>query len=275
MKPESRYPLEARQELDRLVKEGAVFYVSHSGGKDSQAMYALIAKVVPREQIVVVHADLGEIEWDGVQDHIRANVDHPVNVVSAGKTFFEMVRRRAEKRPDVPAWPSSATRQCTSDLKRGPIYKFIRHDMKARGETLGVNCMGLRAAESPGRAKRKPLSVNQMLSKAGRTVYEYLPIHGLLEEEVFQAIANAGQKPFWAYGAGNRRLSCVFCIMGCASDLRNGRKYRPDLYKKYLSLEAETGWTMFNGASLAEKAGDEPKADKAAPGIGTQVAFNF
>ncbi len=238
-----------------LVEKGALLYVSHSGGKDSQAMYAEICSIAPREQVVVVHADLGEIEWEGVQAHIRGNTVHDVNVVRADKTLFEMVRRRAVMRPDVPAFPSSAYRQCTSDLKRNPIYKFIRKDMKARAAHLAVNCIGLRAAESPARAKKETLKRNGVLSKAGRTVYDYLPIHDYSDTEIFAAIAAAGQKPFWAYAAGNKRLSCVFCIMGCDNDLRNGVRERPELYQKYLNLEAEVGWTMFHGASLRDRVG--------------------
>ena len=108
-------------EVTELIERGAIFYVSHSGGKDSQAMYAELFSMVPEDQIVVVHADLGAIEWEGVQDHIRANIRHELNVVQSHKSFFDMVRRRAATRPDVPSWPSSANRQCTSDLKRDPI----------------------------------------------------------------------------------------------------------------------------------------------------------
>ena len=174
--------------LETLIQRGAIFYISHSGGKDSQAMYIHMSMVVPHSQIVVVHADLGEIEWDGVQDHIRQTITHPLNVVAAGKTFFDMVRHRSNTRPDVPCWPSSATRQCTSDLKRGPIQKFIRNDMKQRGSTLAVNCTGLRAEESPSRKKRPEFSINNALSKAGREVYDLLPIHKLSTEDVFEII---------------------------------------------------------------------------------------
>ena len=163
-----------------------------------------------------------------------------------------MVRHRHKTRPEVPSWPSSATRQCTSDLKRNPTYKFIRNDMKHRGLTLALNCTGMRAAESPARSKRQQISVNNTLSKAGRTVLEYLPIHHQTTATVFKTISRAGQRPFWAY-TRNRRLSCVFCIMGCENDLSHGAKQRPDLLQKYLALEEETGWTMFNGMSLKDR----------------------
>lgn len=241
-----------REKIMDMAERGAIFYVSHSGGKDSQAMYLAIARHVPSHQIVVVHADLGEVEWEGVQDHIKATIHKRLNVVKAGKTFFEMVEHRAKTRPDVPPWPSSATRQCTSDLKRGPIYKFIRNDMKKRGALLALNCTGIRAEESPSRAKKEPLKLNKTLSKAGREVYEYMPIHHLTTQHVFWIINESGQRPFHAYSR-NKRLSCVFCIMGCEGDLKHGAEQRPALYQKYLEIETRTGWTMFNGKSLRDR----------------------
>lgn len=240
-------------DVAELIRSGAIFYISHSGGKDSQAMYAKLRQLIPHAQIVVVHADLGRVEWEGVQDHIRDTIDHDLCVVSANKTLLGMVRKRHQAKPDVPAWPSPRYRQCTSDLKRGPIQRFIRQDMKARKATLGVNCMGLRAQESAARAKRSEWARCTTLSRAGRTVWQWQPIHSLSTREVFQTIRDAGQKPHWAYATGNERLSCVFCIMGSRNDLKNGRLNRPELYDEYLTIEQETGWTMFAGESLADR----------------------
>lgn len=232
--------IELTKEIKALIEKGAIFYCSHSGGKDSQAMYALLREVIPADQIVVVHADLGEVEWEGVQEHIKNNVDHEVHVVRAGKTFLEMVEKRG-------MFPSAAYRQCTSDLKRGPIMKFIRNDLKAKGKTIAINCTGIRAAESAARSKKEPFKLNPRESVNGRVqreVYDWLPIFDLSTPEVFQAIEAAGQKPFWAYEK-NERLSCVFCIMGCVNDLRHGAEQRPELYKKYVELEKKIGHTMF------------------------------
>ena len=242
------------KEAEKLRDRGALFFVSHSGGKDSQAMYIALSRIIPAEQMIVVHADLGAVEWEGVQDHIKRTVKHPVNVVAASKTFFDMVRRRAATRPDVPAWPSSATRQCTSDLKRDPIAKFIRQELKARGATLAVNCTGIRAEESSQRSKKNPLQLNKRLSTAGREVWDWMPIFDLTTKQVFAMIKVAGQRPFWAYQT-NERLSCVFCIMGSGNDLTHGARQRPELFQEYLNLERETGWTMFNGQSLLDRVG--------------------
>lgn len=229
-----------QDQIQRLIADGAIFYVSHSGGKDSQDMYNELLKIIPFDQIVVVHADLGEVEWTGVQDHIRSNTSHLLNVVQASKSFLGMVEARG-------MWPSAAYRQCTSDLKRGPIFKFIRNDLKARQATIAVNCMGLRAEESAARAKREPLRYNKQESVNGRVtrhVWDWLPIFDKTTEEVFHSIASAGQKPFWAYEK-NERLSCVFCIMGSLNDLRHGAIQNPNLYRKYVELEKRIGHTMF------------------------------
>ena len=108
------------------IKDGALVFVSHSGGKDSQAMYAHLRAFVPADQIVVVHANLGEVEWSGVIDHIKANIDHDLNVVRAAKTLLEMVEQRFERRPDVPSphpvlrvrAPSAVARPTTSAPSR-------------------------------------------------------------------------------------------------------------------------------------------------------------
>ena len=250
---DTTHPAAAAPDVDELIEAGAIFYVSHSGGKDSQAMYAILRQRIPPAQMVVIHADLGRVEWEGVKDHIRANIDHPLNVVRANKGLLDMVRHRFRTKPNVPSWPSSATRQCTSDLKRNPIQKFIRNDMKRRGQTLAVNCVGLRAEESAPRAKRSEWATNRALSRAGRTVWDWNVVLGLTTAEVFATIREADQSPFWAYQTGNQRLSCVFCIMGSRSDLANGRKYRPELYAEYIQIEEETGWTMFADASLADR----------------------
>ncbi|RAV18854.1 phosphoadenosine phosphosulfate reductase family protein [Paenibacillus contaminans] len=224
-------------EIQGLIIAGAIFFVSHSGGKDSQAMYALLRPIIPTHQLVVVHADLGEVEWSGVQDHIWANTDHAVNVVRAKKTLLGMVEQRG-------MWPSSSCRQCTSDLKRGPIMKFIRNYLSDRGLRVGVNCTVIRAEESKARSKKIPFRFNTSESCGHRDVWDWMPIFNMSTADVFQAIADAGQNPFWAYER-NEMLSCVFCIMGSVNDLRHGAERNPELYRKFVELEKKIGHTMF------------------------------
>lgn len=256
--------------IAELVAAGAHFYVSHSGGKDSLATYGRVCEIVPSDRITVVHANLGEVEWDGIIEHIEANIEHPLTVVSAvfkdgsPKTFLEMVRRRHETRPDSPCWPSPQYRTCTSDLKTGPIDKFIKADMKRRGITVAVNVMGLRAEESGNRAKRPELALNDRFTAPtlDRQVWDWLPIKMWPERRVFDFVAAKGMKQHHAYADGNDRLSCQFCIMGCDGDLQNAARQNPELAQKYLDMEQATGFTMFASGSLAErlaKAAPEPQ----------------
>ena len=235
--------------IPALVREGALFVVNHSGGKDSQAMLIKLIERIPRNQLLVVHATLGDAEWEGaleLAERQATDAGIPFLVARAGKTFFEMVEHRHAVRPgpNSPCFPSAANRQCTSDLKRDPIQREVRRWATARGITRIVTCLGIRAAESPGRAKRPALSINRRGSRAGRAWFEWLPIHEMTTPEVFKTIRDAGQTPHWAYAAGNSRLSCVFCILASAQDLANGARHRPELLAKYLELEARTGYTM-------------------------------
>jgi 3'-phosphoadenosine 5'-phosphosulfate sulfotransferase (PAPS reductase)/FAD synthetase len=230
--------------IQALVARGALFVCNHSGGKDSQAMFAYLAKHVPAAQLVNVHAELPDVDWSGIIPHIKATTGGtPLLTCRARRTLLEMIEERG-------MFPSPTLRQCTSDLKRGPIEKVIRALVerrrlnRERGADIVVSCMGLRAEESSSRAKAKVFHRSERNSKAGREWYDWLPIHDWLECEVFDYIAQAGQEPHWAYGAGMTRLSCCFCIMASKADLTTAARLNPQLYRRYVELERSTGQVM-------------------------------
>lgn len=249
----------------------ALFVINHSGGKDSQALLLHVLTLVPPTQVLVVHATLGEAEWPGALEHAQQQAQAagvPFVVAQAIKTFFEMVEHRFRVRPgpNSPCWPSASNRQCTSDLKRGPIQREVRRYAKAHGILRIVSCMGIRAEESPRRAKAADWQLNGKQSVAGRTWHEWLPLHDWSADEVFATIARAGQTLHPAYGQGNERLSCVFCVMSSRSDLRNGAQRNPELYAKYVELERRTGYTMhMSRKSLPELTGIMPKGEAGTP----------
>lgn len=229
-----------KPEIQALIERGALFVVNHSGGKDSQAMLIKLREVVPAGQLLVIHADLPEVDWAGTEAHIRATIGElPLIVCKAVKTFFQMVERRGQ-------FPSPQQRQCTSDLKRGPIDREIRRHLAAHPEfhNLVVSCMGLRAGESSARAKAIVFKRSERNSIAGREWYDWLPIHELSEAEVYGTIKAAGQEPHWAYAAGMSRLSCVFCIMGSKADTQTAARLNPELFRRYVELERRLGKTM-------------------------------
>ena len=236
-----------------LVDRGALFVINHSAGKDSQAMTILLRQHIPAEQLVVVHADLGDVEWEGNRTHILDTIGslELITCRNPNKGLLDMVEQRG-------MWPSVGQRQCTSDLKRGPIETAIRRHLAAHPEFQGlvVSCMGIRAAESPARSKQRDFRFSPRNSKAGREWYEWLPIFGLTTEQVFEMIERAHQEPHWAYRAGMSRLSCVFCIMASKSDLRTAARLNPELYQRYVELERRIGHTLsMSGQTLEEVTG--------------------
>lgn len=211
---------------------------------------------IPAAQLLVIHATLGEVEWEGALDLAQrqaAEASLPFIVAKAPKTFLELVEHRFRTYPNAPAFPQASNRQCTSDLKRDPIMREVRRYAKAHGFTRIVTCMGLRAAESTKRAKMTTWSRSARGSKAGREWFEWLPIHSLSTDEVFSTIRQAGQEPHWAYASGNERLSCVFCIMGSANDARHGAIQRPELFEQYVEIEKRTGYTCHQSRETLEE----------------------
>jgi 3'-phosphoadenosine 5'-phosphosulfate sulfotransferase (PAPS reductase)/FAD synthetase len=250
MSPDQQIP--PSQILD-LIQRNSLFVINHSGGRDSQAMRLFVRRYVPAEQILNIHADLGEVEWAGAVSHIRATTDgEPLRICKARRTLLQMVEERG-------MFPSPQQRQCTSDLKRGPIEKLIREVTRER-QALGVeswglvvNCMGMRAQESSGRAKLTPFKYSTRNSKANREWYDWLPIHDWSHGQVGDAIAEAGQREHIVYSLGMSRFSCCFCIMSSEADLKTAARLsveRPDLfndprlYRRYVQLERSTGQVM-------------------------------
>ena len=230
-------------ECREMIRTGALVAMNHSGGKDSQAMTILLSRLVPRDQLIAVHAPLSEVEWPGTVVHIENTIPPGVPLIMApvtsGKTLLEQVEERG-------MWPSSSARWCTSGAKRGPIERELRRYLKAHPRFEGrlVNALGLRRDESRDRARRIPWRRNERMSVAGREVFDWLPVFKLTTENVLRVIAEAGQSPHPVYSFGLTRCSCSFCIFASRSDLRRAAELRPDLYAKYAQLEQRIAHTL-------------------------------
>jgi len=101
--------IEQREDIIRYQAKTpkAVFFASHSSGKDSQAMYLRLCKLVPKEKIIVVHAHLGSVEHKNVVSHINNTISHKLHIVkNPRKDFVDMVLLRK-------MFPSAQYRTCT------------------------------------------------------------------------------------------------------------------------------------------------------------------
>ena len=234
---------DVEQRVDEEAGRGSLFAISHSGGKDSQAMTLEIAARVPQDQIAIFHAHLERVEWDRTIEHIEgtkpAGAPLIIAKVASGKTLLDRVRERR-------MWPDPGRRWCTSDFKRGPINREIRRYVAANPQYSGrvVSCIGLRAEESPRRRKRTPWRRDETNSRNGREWFEWLAIKEWTEDEVWSRIREGGQRPHWVYAEGMKRLSCSFCIFSPPDQICVAARLRPELAHEYMDIEDETGHTL-------------------------------
>jgi len=165
-------------------------------------------------------------------------------------------------------FPSPTVRWCTSDHKRTPVTTlFTRLAAHTRGQGIPVcrilNCLGMRAEESPARAKRPPFAPNALVSNGRRWVDDWLPLHSWTVAQVWQRIHASGVRHHPAYDLGMPRLSCCFCIFSPRSALLLAGKHNPDLLAEYVAVEKQIGHKFRKELPLTDiqaalRRGEEP-----------------
>lgn len=215
-----------------------------SGGKDSVAMASVICEKYPDVPKSFVFADTGW-EHPGTEEwctKIAAHFGYPLNVVrNPNKTFLTMVGNRMK-------FPDNSNRQCTSDLKRGPIQTWIRRNI---ADPVVINCIGLRAEESPARAKKKRMVRNGTMTNSKRTVWDWLPILDWTEKDVWQYTQSRMLPTHPVYGH-LRRFSCRVCIFMTDHDIKQVAIHDPEAIKIISELEQKINFTMKNGKSIIQ-----------------------
>lgn len=235
--------------FDRIV-------INTSAGKDSQAMMDYVCEAAKAQgvldRVMAVHADLGKVEWKGTRELAEqqaAAYGIPIVVVRREKgDLLQQVEERG-------MWPDSQNRYCTSDQKRDQISKV--HTVTVTGLNLGrqvriLNCMGLRAEESPNRAKKATMEIDKRNTNGKREVTIWLPIHAWTTKQVWARIKASGVPHHPAYDKGMPRLSCVFCIFAPKAALMIAGQHNPELLTEYVRVEKKIGHTFRNGFRIEE-----------------------
>ena len=239
-----------------------VLLVNSSAGKDSQAMLDLIAARAAlegvEERIVVVHCDLGRVEWRGTRELAEeqaANYGLRFEVVSRDQDLLDQIQQRGMFPGAGPA------RYCTSDHKTAQVAKLMTRLARQHRETSQVdsgpcrilNCLGIRGQEGVKRAKeiRETMAPDgqrgawridtRASTKTTRHVTRYYPIADWSEAEVWERIESSGVRHHEAYDLGMSRLSCCFCIFANRHDLLIAGKANPDLLDAYCKVEENIG----------------------------------
>jgi len=200
---------------------------------------------ISRDLVVVVHADLGQVEWFGTKELARYQA-------ARYGLRFEVVKREQgdllEHARSRKKWFSPKQRYCTSDHKRGQVHRlFTKLTQESRRSQQRVfrvrilDVMGIRADESRNRAKLSPWERNDRASNGRRDVWTWLPIHGWSEKQVWDSIRARDVPHHFAYDLGMPRLSCCFCIFAPEAAIKLAAKHNRDLLDRYIEVEDEIG----------------------------------
>lgn len=233
-----------------------VIVINTSAGKDSQAMLDYLVGIAKDQgvlnRVIAVHADLGRVEWKGTRELAEEQCAHygiKLHVVSREKgDLLTQIEERG-------MFPDSQNRYCTSDQKRDQIAKIFTQIVKELGlgrQARILNCMGLRADESPMRAKKAAMELDKRNTNTKREVTVWLPIHTWTTAQVWLRIKASGVRHHPAYDLGMPRLSCCFCVFAPKAALMIAGKANPELLDEYCRVEAKIGHTFRNGFKISE-----------------------
>jgi|SRR5579884_3919123 len=186
-------------EIEEALANNADLFYSNSGGKDSDAMTVVLERLGSkrrrhekrkwRGKRAIIHADTGRTEWSATQAYVRRRADElalPLRIIRRpqGDLLDEMWERH-RKRPEVPPFPSSQWRWCAGDQKSSQLHKLIR-ELTPSG--TAVCAIGIRALESPKRAKEPIWRIREPACSRSRAVFDWHPLFFFTEEAVWQAL---------------------------------------------------------------------------------------
>lgn len=247
-------------EIARLLADNAPVAIGVSGGKDSQAAALATMEYLdhtghagPR---VLIHADLGSVEWSDSLPVCQRLADHLgvelIVVRRAAGGLMERWKRRWELSVTryaglstvtlVLPWSTPSMRFCTSELKTHVIVAELKRRFLAQ---TFINITGVRREESAARAR----GTLATLDGSGR-FWTWRPISDWTTAQVFSLIADSGIGAHPAYADfGLSRVSCRFCIMSSSADLAAAAAVAEsrDLYREMVDLEIASSFA-FQGA---------------------------
>jgi 3'-phosphoadenosine 5'-phosphosulfate sulfotransferase (PAPS reductase)/FAD synthetase len=241
--------------------------VNSSGGKDSQAMLDLVCQRAEAEgvlaRVVVVHADLGRVEWQGTREIAQRQaecykVGKFITVTRQAGDLLNQIEKRGK-------FPDAARRFCTSDHKRAQVHRVFTHLVKVFRAPLEyattkirpcriLNCLGMRAEESPRRSKMLPLEPDTAASNGKREVTRWLPLHDWKESQVWERLHSCRSKEHihYAYALGMPRVSCCFCIFAPREALIIAGRHNPELLAEYVRVEKKIGHKFRQNLTMAQ-----------------------
>jgi 3'-phosphoadenosine 5'-phosphosulfate sulfotransferase (PAPS reductase)/FAD synthetase len=259
-------------QVSALLSSGCAVAIGVSGGKDSQACAIRTSRYLdevghtgPR---VLVHADLGWVEWRDSQPACERLADHlGLELLVVRRRAGDMMARWQQRWANnvvryqdlscvrlILPWSTPSMRFCTSELKIAPITSALK---KRYPRLAIVNVSGIRRQESVARS-RMPISATEpKLQRKASDGITWNPILEWSVEEVLAEIRQSGLGLHEAYTRyGSSRVSCAFCIMSSSSDLAASSRCadNQEVYISMVELEAESTFAFQGTRWLADVA---------------------
>ncbi|WP_454872989.1 hypothetical protein [Paraburkholderia xenovorans] len=261
-------------EVDALLDQNAVVAIGVSGGKDSVACALAVARHLdlvghtgPR---VLVHADLGRVEWKDSGPACERLAAHlGWELVTVRRQAGDMLARWQKRWENnvtryrelscvrlILPWSTPSMRFCTSELKTAVITSALKK--RYPGHDI-INVTGVRRQESSARSKMPVAAPLTALTRRSNEGWTWNAIIEWPIEDVFAEIASAGvalHEAYTVYGAS--RVSCAFCIMSSLDDLRAaaGCADNHELYREMVAIEAASTFAFQGQRWLADVSPD-------------------
>jgi 3'-phosphoadenosine 5'-phosphosulfate sulfotransferase (PAPS reductase)/FAD synthetase len=275
------YPFVIDARIEKAARDGAIFALNLSGGKDSTMSAHAASKILDdlghdRNRRILIHADLGRAEWRSTPCTVkRQAAEIGLPLITVRRTAGDMVSRweqRYEQGWDLYAqlklarlrgpWSAASQRFCTAELKRDVLHRYLAATFA--GQTI-VSVLGIRHQESTGRSSTPISKIDGKLARADGTngILWHPSIH-VTTDEVFhyhREFCLTLHEAYDVYGA--TRLSCAFCVLASKQDITisAGVTANHDLYRLLVEIEARTGFSFQQGGWLADVAPSNLDAD--------------
>lgn len=230
-------PVAVDDEISAMLAAEAVVAIGVSGGKDSCALAfavcAYLDSIGHKGPRVLVHADLGRVEWkDSLPTCERLAKALGLELLVVKREQGDMMDRWLQRWRDNVAryaglscvklilpWSTPSMRFCTSELKVSVICKALVRRFPGRQI---VSAAGIRRDESKQRSTAEISDVEPELDrkKAKTTGRTWNPLVEWSEDDVRALCDARGFALHEGYTRfGMSRISCAFCIMADIADL--------------------------------------------------------
>ncbi|HSX23024.1 MAG TPA: phosphoadenosine phosphosulfate reductase family protein [Gaiellaceae bacterium] len=267
-------PLSVDKRVKKLLAADAPVAIGVSGGKDSCAL--ALATVAHLDAIghqgprVLVHADLGRVEWkDSLPTCERLAARLGLELLVVRREQGDMMDRWLQRWRDnlrrytalscvkvILPWSTPSMRFCTSELKTTVICRALADRFPGRAI---VSAAGIRREESADRAKADVSKDEPDLTKVklGTSGVTWNPILDWTETDVRAYCASRDFDLHEGYTRfGMTRISCAFCIMATIADLTASASCPENvaIYREMVELEIASAFAFQGSRWLGDVA---------------------